>query len=355
MLFMGSIEQCQNLVEWLNTLMPGVVKFTFEYSTEKVEFLDLEIRIENGRFETNLYVKPTNKQLFLDYFSNHPEHCKKGIAYSQALRVIERCSTSEDTKDNLDKLETKLTERNYPPNLVKSKIQLAEKKNRKEILQKRKPKGTPDNRVRLIFTHNSGNPPVHQWIREAKKLLVRNERAKKMGDSVQIGWKQPKNLQRQVCGLRKGKPNKPPTSENPGCTKCGHCRVSCPILQEGKTFKSTNTQKCYNIKHELNCDSSYVIYLATCQKCHGQYVGKAQTPFKTRHSNHKQEVKKKIGGLGHHYGGQGCGYENLRITLIDQVERGNVEALAETELYWQHQLRCFIENGGGAQCRRKDV
>ena len=175
--------------------------------------------------------------MFLDYFSNHPEHCKKGIAFSQALRVIERCSTPEDTKDNLDKLETKLTERNYPPNLVKSKIQLAEKKNRKEILKKRKPKGTPDNRVRLIFTHNSGNPPVHQWIREAKKLLVRNERAKKMGDSVQIGWKQPKNLQRQVFGLREGKPNNPPISENPGCTKCGHCRVSCPILQEGKSSR----------------------------------------------------------------------------------------------------------------------
>ena len=36
MLFKGSREQCQNLVNWLNTLMPGVVKFKFEYSTERV-------------------------------------------------------------------------------------------------------------------------------------------------------------------------------------------------------------------------------------------------------------------------------------------------------------------------------
>ena len=84
-------------------------------------------------------------------------------------------------------------------------------------------------------------------------------------------------------------------------------------------------------------------------------MGKSQTPFKTRHSNHKQEVKKKTGGLGHHYGGQGCGYKNLRIILIDQVEQGNKEALADTELYWQHLLRCFIEIEGGAHCRRKDV
>ena len=144
------------------------------------------------------------------------------------------------------------------------------------------------------------------------------------------------------------------SSENPGCFKCGHCRVSCPILQEGGYFTSTNTQKKYKINQHLTCDSCFVIYLATCQKCMGQYVGKSKTPFKIRHSNHKQEVKRKIGGLGHHYGGSGCGYENLRIRIIDQVEIGNLEALAETELYWQHQLRCYIENGGNAHCRRKD-
>ena len=42
----------------------------------------------------------------------------------------------------------------------------------------------------------------------------------------------------------------------------------------------------------------FVIYLATCQRCKGQYVGKSQTPFKRRHSNHKQEIKKKIGIWG---------------------------------------------------------
>ena len=46
-------------------------------------------------------------------------------------------------------------------------------------------------------------------------------------------------------------------------------------------------------------------------------MGKSKTPFKLRHSNHKQEVKKQIGGLGHHYGGSsGCGYENISIIII---------------------------------------
>ena len=93
------------------------------------------------------------------------------------------------------------------------------------------------------------------------------------------------------------------------------------------------------MRHHLDCDSQFVIYLGTCQKCHGQYLVKSETPFKRRHSNHKQEIKKKIGGLGNHYGGQGCGYENLKIQIIDQVELGNSEALAVAGVYWQNQLR----------------
>ena len=112
------------------------------------------------------------------------------------------------------------------------------------------------------------------------------------------------------------------SDNNPGCSKCGKCRVSCPILKEGGKFQSTNTKKKYNIRHQLNCDSPFVIYLATCKKCGGQYVGKSTTPFKLRHSNHKQEIKKKIGGLGHHYGGQGCGYQSISIQLIERVEVG---------------------------------
>ena len=67
------------------------------------------------------------------------------------------------------------------------------------------------------------------------------------------------------------------------------------------------------------------------------------------------KIKNQIGGLGQHYGGaRGCGYENLRITIIDQVENGNGDQLSRREIFWQNQLRCFMENGGQAQCKRKE-
>ena len=105
-------------MEWLNSLMPGVVKFKYEYSVNKIEFLDLEIIIENGKLETNLFVKPTNLQLYLDFFSNHPDHCKESLVYSQALRIIERCSKEDDTEHHLKVLREKLEMRNYPTKLL---------------------------------------------------------------------------------------------------------------------------------------------------------------------------------------------------------------------------------------------
>ena len=94
------------------------------------------------------------------------------------------------------------------------------------------------------------------------------------------------------------------------------------------------------------------VYHGTCKKCGGQYVGESTRKFKQRHSGHKQ-VKRKYGGLGHHYGGQsGCGYESISMQIIEAGDEG---ALAECELYWQHQLRCYLENGGKALSFRKDI
>ena len=236
---------------------------------------------------------------------------------------------------------------------MEKQIAKAKKPDRKTILKNRK-KSQKDEKVRMIFTHNKANPPVNQWIREGKKCLLKNEEAKKIGENIQVGWKQPKNLKRIVAGLSKGGHKKPPQCDNPGSSKCGRCRVSCPIIKEGQYFESTNTGKRYPIRHQLNCNSSFVIYLATCKKCKGQYIGKSQTPFKIRHSNHKREIKNQIGGLGYHYGGSACGYTNVSIQLIDQVEQGDTEALAQAEIYWQEQLRGFIGNGGNAHCRRRE-
>ena len=95
----------------------------------------MTIMIRNGRLETELYVKPTNLQLFLDYNSNHPTPCKDGIVYCQALRVVERCSELGSAKPHLENLKRKFLERNYPVELVEKQFEKAKSKDRKELNQ----------------------------------------------------------------------------------------------------------------------------------------------------------------------------------------------------------------------------
>ena len=60
--------------------------------------------------------------------------------------------------------------------------------------------------------------------------------------------------------------------------------------------------------------TAFVVYLATCNRCKGQYVGKSVTLFEKRHSNHKQDIKKGLGGIGQHYGGsRACSYADISL------------------------------------------
>ena len=239
MLFKGTQTECQNLVDWLNSIMPNTVKFKFEFSGEKVNFLDLEISLQDGLLMTNLFVKPTNHQLFLDFLSNHPKHCKESIPYSQALRVIERCSLAENRDNQLEDLKKKFEERNYPSEVVDMQFERAMKNERMDLIHKKRKKKGTDGKVRLVFTHNSANPPIHQWLRDSKKHLEKNDQAKEIGKRVQICTKQPPNLQRIIGGCKDGAGCGNTAVPDPGCFKCKRCRVLCPKLTETRYFKST--------------------------------------------------------------------------------------------------------------------
>ena len=174
----------------------------------------------------------------------------------------------------MSQLKVKFLERNYPDNVIDEQIKKAESKNRRELIFKqRKQKTQNDKKARLIFTNNQANPPIHQWIREGKRYL-KSAKARVLGDNMQIVYKQPKNLQQLAGGAKRGG-NRPPRVANSGCHKCNHCRVACPVIKETREFKSSNTGRKYFINQDVNCDSPYVIYLVTCLRCQGQYVGKS--------------------------------------------------------------------------------
>ena len=124
-----------------------------------------------GLVETNLYIKPTNLQLYLDFFSNHPEPCKEGVVYGQALRILERCSKTEDAEKHLDDLKSKLKNRNYPEELISKKFYEEKNNPRKDLIFQKRSQTQKNDKVRLIFTHNKGNPPPTLVAQRSKEMF----------------------------------------------------------------------------------------------------------------------------------------------------------------------------------------
>ena len=99
------------------------IKFTFDYSQEKVHFLDTYVHIgDNNKLYTSLYTKPTDTHALLHYDSFHPTACKKSIIYSQALRYRMIITKDDVLKEELKNLATVLTHRGYPRNLIRDNI-----------------------------------------------------------------------------------------------------------------------------------------------------------------------------------------------------------------------------------------
>ena len=73
---MGTCEvSLKEFINEINSFHP-TIKFTADWSKEKVSFLDVDVTLNNGVLSTELFVKPTETHQFLDPTSCHPYHCK---------------------------------------------------------------------------------------------------------------------------------------------------------------------------------------------------------------------------------------------------------------------------------------
>ena len=85
-LFSWDEEKANWFMNIFNQICPGVVKFTHEFSKTTAIFLNLKLILnrETNKIDVDYYVKPTNKQLFLPFRSNHPKHV---FRYMENLKV----------------------------------------------------------------------------------------------------------------------------------------------------------------------------------------------------------------------------------------------------------------------------
>ena len=105
----------------INSFHP-TIKFTADWLTEKVNFLNVEVTLKNGVLPADLFVKPTDTHQFLDPTSCNTYHCKKGIPYSQTLRFNRIFSDNSNFDKRYNELEHWLFEKGYSEKLVRKQV-----------------------------------------------------------------------------------------------------------------------------------------------------------------------------------------------------------------------------------------
>ena len=108
-------KELHKVMEDLNNHQPNI-KFKYTFSKNCVPFLDLDIQLSWGEltYRANLNIKPMDRHQYLHFMSSHPNHTKRSIVYSQALRVSKICSRECDFRKHISEMKTWFLRRVYP-------------------------------------------------------------------------------------------------------------------------------------------------------------------------------------------------------------------------------------------------
>ena len=261
-----------------NAFNPNI-QFSYESSKKSIAFLDLDVALNNGRLESEVHVKPTDRYQYLHYSFSHPEHTKRSIVFSQTLRVSRICSREIDFRDHCRRMRSWFLKRKYPEKLIDKEM----KKVRfipANLQNKKREKGVP-----FVVTYHPILNSLSKIIRDNMYLLNMNEEVRKtFSPGPMVSFQSARKLSSYLVRAKLYS-----LERKVGSSKCGkrRCEV-CNNVTDASTFSSTVTGDNFKINHSLNCDDKCLIYLMTCKQCNKQYTGETADLLRNRWNNYRQ-------------------------------------------------------------------
>ena len=339
-------ESLKHFLEHINNAHQ-TIKFTANYSSNKINFLDVEVIRKEGTLLTDLYVKPTDTHQYLDASSCHPAHCINSIPYSQALRLNRICSEGSFFDRRCNELESWLLKRGYNDKSVRRKILDARRYKRLDLLNRERV-DTRKSKITLNITYHPAFQNLNRLLHKVHVILSCDKEHRKVFNHTPIvGFRRAKSL-KDFLVRAKVPPLEKPVGNSEGCgsKRCGVCSfVKCTdefVSKCGRSYKIRD--------HKLNCNSANVVYLLNCKACGVQYVGSCSTAFRLRFNNYKscnnRHRAKKVPQqhLHDHFDLPGHnGREDWEFILIDKGD--SKSSVRQKEKFWQYKLKSFLPNG----------
>ena len=263
------------------------IQFTMERSRDKLPFLDVMILIgDDGRIKTDIYSKPTDTHMYLNFKSCHPKHVKLNIPFNLASRIITITNTGNAQNQRLEELKRHLRKQDYPEEIINFGIQKALEKGPIKTDQRNTNK-TVDEIIPFVTTFNPRDFNVFKFMKQIENNLHESEKMNKVLSKKKIinSKRQPKNLKRILTNSRFDF-----TEVGPSVQRCSdkRCRT-CPSLIEGNSITFING-KHFTVRQSISCKTRNVIYSLICKKCKQFYVGETKTELKTRMTVHRQQT-----------------------------------------------------------------
>ena len=116
-----SEDELNKFLENLNKFKSNL-KSTNEITKDNIIFLDLNVSTRESDLITDLYFKENDFHYYLHHQSSHPDHMKKLIVYSQALRLERNCTIEKDLNQHLVIMKEWFFARVYPEKMVKEQM-----------------------------------------------------------------------------------------------------------------------------------------------------------------------------------------------------------------------------------------
>ncbi len=147
---------------------PGL-SWEFSELTDRLDFMDLNLHLTNGKITTSLYEKPMNLHLYIPPHSAHPPGLMPGIVFGSIFRIYTLCSNDQDRRLRTKIFFQRLLSRGYKADKIRSLF--AKAITRGQNYTGPEKKSMPHSRVILHLQYHPNDPPSYK-IQQAWKTLV---------------------------------------------------------------------------------------------------------------------------------------------------------------------------------------
>ena len=341
----GSETELKQFAAYANQIHDSI-KVELRYDRKQIEFLDTLVKIEDGHIYTDLYIKPSDKQLYLTSTSCHPANTKKGLAYGLGLRIRRICEKEADYQRHRTDLKVQLRRRGYSGRMIESQLQKVDRLDRSELLKNKEREDKNAKRVPLVVTYSNLLPDVHGIIKKHMDVLYRSTRMKDIfQEPPMVAFRRDKNL----CDtLVHGKTNAALKSTN---TVCNTGCANCELLSRDMVKDTSNSQQ-FQPAQDVTCRVRNVVYAILCTRCQATvYVGETERELRERMTEHLRDIRlKREKPINFHFGAQGHTNNDVAFAVLEKTFEAERTERQLREGIWIKKLASVKPHG----CNVKD-